>query len=364
MRLFATGYANGWTSQWATVYVHSVPARPEGNAADLEQLFGFYAARLHDFAIDAAEAVRERNVVLQEHDLRVASNAFTRFSRALDRRLIPNHVSGQWTIGTRETIQAFTLDQARDFHKSWYAINNVTFVIKGDLEPDALKAIAEKALAGLVPRTLPQRNFLRPVEISAGREDVRESERQLTRSAVIYKKLVAIAETDPWQARAARAITTSFLSGQLPGSATHALTEVRLLAAGRPQVRLDRVSPGRYMLTVGADCAPDVQPGDLLAAIGAWVDGLSTATIPPETVARLKQRVANGVVEADKQPAQVYNRLITWIAGRNKYADLASWPRHLANVPVEAVGAVTQALAGPGRIVTGILEPARAEAAP
>ena len=45
MRFFPDGYANGWTTLRATAYVHSVPARASGPQADLEQLFGFYAAR-------------------------------------------------------------------------------------------------------------------------------------------------------------------------------------------------------------------------------------------------------------------------------------------------------------------------------
>ena len=363
VRLFGNGSANGWTNRSATAYVHSVPARPEGNLADLEQLFTFYAARLKDFAIDPAEADRERNVVLQEHDLRIGSSPATRFSRSLDARLIPNHVAGQWTIGTRETIQALTLDDARAFHKRWYVLNNVSFIIKGDLEPDALKALAERALAGLKPHSLPARNVARPIEFVPGREDVRESHPQVTRATVIFKKLISLPDTDTSQARAARVMVANFLGSQLPGSANHALTEVRVLAAGRPHVNLDRAAPGRVVLTVSAECAPDVQPDELLAAITSWVDGLSASTLTPETLTRLKLRFANGTAEADKQPAQVHSRLINWLASRNKYPELQGWRQQVADVPAGTVAAATAALAGPGRIVTGILEPtARTEA--
>ena len=56
LRFFPDGSSNGWTSQRATVYVHSMPAREDGPRADLERLFAFYAARLKDFSISEADA--------------------------------------------------------------------------------------------------------------------------------------------------------------------------------------------------------------------------------------------------------------------------------------------------------------------
>src|SRR5262245_33250008 len=76
LRFFPDGSSNGWTSQRATAYVHSMPAREQGPRADLEKLFAFYAARLKDFSIADADAERERNVVRQEHDWRVGSRPF------------------------------------------------------------------------------------------------------------------------------------------------------------------------------------------------------------------------------------------------------------------------------------------------
>ena len=136
-------------------HVHSMPTRENGPRADLEKLFGFYAARLKDFAVSDADAERERNVVRQEHDWRVASRPFVRLARRL--LLLLDHPSGQWVIGTAKDIDGLTLDQARAFHRAWYVINNVDFVIMADIEPAALKEIADCALAGLERRALPPR---------------------------------------------------------------------------------------------------------------------------------------------------------------------------------------------------------------
>ena len=360
VRMFGTGYANGWTNERATVYVHSVPA---GSRADLEQLFAFYAARLKDFAIPDAEAARERNVVLQEHDWRVGSNPSVAFFRDLTRVLIPDHVGGQWTIGTKESIQAMTLDQARAYHKAWYALNNVAFVIKGDIEESVVKAVAEKALSGLEPRLLPARNFFKPIVIKPGREDLRRSHATILRPFVQYRKLIRVPEPDLAVRRVERQLLMSYLSGELPGSLNHTLRDAKPLATNRPYIRLDRVAPQTYVFSIGAETAPDVTPETLLAAMTAWVDALPANPVSAELLARLQTRFAADRANTDKEPRLVHNRLISWLTNRQAYEDLALWPARVAAVTPAGVNTIAAAIGAPGRVVTGIMEPVKKDGA-
>jgi zinc protease len=352
VRIIADGSANGWTRQRATAYLHTVPPRANGPRADLETLFGFYAARLQDFHISDEEAARERNVVAQEHAWRVGSRPFLRFARKLERMVMP-HLSE-----ARTDVDAVTVENARAFHRNWYAINNVSFAVKGDVEPSALKEIAGRALAGLAPRTLPRRAAMRPPEMTCERTDIREEETTIKRPGVILIKLVRIEEPDAVAGRAARSVLISFLRSRLAGSPYDALVDREPLAAGLPGVSIERVAPRIYKLTINASAAPDVAPERLLAAIERYVQGLASAGIPEATITRLKNRYAQARASADQDPAQVYARLIGWIASRAPYGDLAKWPQHIAAVTPGDVELILKGLAGPGRIVTGILAPA------
>jgi len=200
VRFFPDSYANGWTSRRTTAYVHTMPAREGGPRADLEKLFGFYAARLKDFSASEEDAVRERNVVLQEHDWRVASKPFQRFLRTIDRKLLPDHPSGQWVIGTKEDIETFTLAEAKAFHRAWYTPNDVYFLVKGDLDAAALKEIADNALAGLSPRPLPPRAFAAEPNIVVERIDVREEDKAVKRAGCSSRSSYA------WRSRTASPI--------------------------------------------------------------------------------------------------------------------------------------------------------------
>jgi zinc protease len=363
VRLFPDVYSNGWTSARATAYVHSLPARDGGPKADLEKLFAFYAARLNDFAIGDAEAARERNVVLQEHDWRVTSSPFRRFDRKLDRELLPDHPAGQWTIGTRESIQSLAVAEAQAFHRSWYAVNNAYFVVRADISAADLKEIADKALAGLAPKQLPAHTAAnRRPDVAIERKDFREADVQVTRPTVSYRKLLRAEDSDTAAHRAARAVLGGFLRSRLPSSPHHALVDTSQLAASTPSISIDRVAPGTLVLRVSAEVAPDAAPEALLAAIGAYVDGLAQAPPSAESVARLKQRIADGRANEDHDPALVYSRLVSWLGSRSSYQEYLAWPKHIADVTHADVVASAAALSAPGRIVTGTLLPATEDA--
>lgn len=363
VRLFPDAYSNGWTTMHATAYVHSVPAREAGPKADLEKLFTFYAARLRDFAMGEAEAVRERNVVLQEHDWRVTSSPLRRFERRLDRELLPNHPMGQWTIGTKESIDKLTLANAQSFHRTWYAINNSYFAIRADISADELKGIAERALAGLTPKQLPARTAaMRQPDIAAERRDFRESDTQVKRASVIYRKLVRMEDSDSQPQRAARLVVGNFLRSRLPGSPYHALVETARLAADAPAISIDRVAPKSITLRFAAEVAPDAEPEALLAAIAKYVDGLASVPLSADVIARLKNRIIAGRANEEQDPALVYNRLISWLAARNVYKDLRSWSERIAAVSQADVSQTLLSLSAPGKVVTGTLLPATEEA--
>jgi zinc protease len=269
---------------------------------------------------------------------------------------VPDHPAGQWVIGTVEDIDGFKLEDARAFHRAWYVVNNVDFVILADIDPATLKDIADRALAGLQPRALPRRAFTKQPTIVNSRIDIAEQS-AILRPGVVFKKLVRIEGDDAYATGAVTTLVTSFLASRLSGSLYDVVVDKGRLAAGTPSINLARVAPKTFALTIAADVAPDVAPGTLLAAVAGYVEQLSASGLAPETLARLKTRFAESRAAADKDTRQVYTRLAAWLAGRNRYEQLSLWPGRVAAVSPEQVAVALKALSGPGRIVTGTLVP-------
>jgi zinc protease len=232
-------------------------------------------------------------------------------------------------IGTAKDIDGLTLDQARAFHRAWYVINNVDFVIMADIEPAALKEIADRALAGLERRALPPRASAKQPTIFDGRIDILEQDATIQRPGVYFKKLVRVEEDDVYAIGAVRMLVTNFLASRLPGSLYEALVDKGKVAVGSPSITLARVAPKSLTLTIGAAASPDVSPETLLAAIADYVNHLASSSLSADVLARLKTRYLEGQSAADRDPRLVYSRLVGWLANRNRYEQLAGFPQRV-----------------------------------
>jgi zinc protease len=205
---------------------------------------------------------------------------------------------------------------------------------------------------------LPKRATLQRPPAPVERHDLVDQHPQIKRAGVYYKKLIHLDEQDRDINRAARLLLGNFLTSKLPGSPHAVLVDDRKLAVDRPFSVIERVAPGAFRLTMGADVAPGVKPEDLREAMAAYVDGLATSNRPSTELDRLKQRFAADRATSDTNPVQAYNRFITWVASYLPPANHSGWPARVAAVTTADMTALAAGLAGPGKIVTGILGPA------
>lgn len=358
MRFFADASSNGWTSDKATVYLHTLPARAAGPAADLEKLFNFYASRLRDFAISDADAARERNVVLQEHDVRLQSNPSSLFYRQFNARVLPDHPSGYWTIGTRETIQSMTLEEARAFHAAWYAINNAWFVVRGDITPETLKAIADKALADLPAKILPERLRLRPPVLGADVEALRIRSDKVTRTLVTVARVVRVPEGDRLRQQTVAALLAAFMNSRFPGSGYDRVVESDEAASDDFSVYLREIAPATFALSLAASVAAGKTSDELKAAMERYIGTLASEGLPSEEqLARLKGRMRDASLRADKQATATHTRLVSWLAEGWPPEELPKYRELVASIGRGELAAFAAALTGPGTRASGILEP-------
>ena len=354
-RMFAGGYSNGTTSYEATTYIHRVPVRPEGAGADLEKLFTFYAARLQGFEISEADANRERNVVLQEYNLRLGSSAEGKLRARMLETLLPGHPRSQPVVGWPHQIAALSLGDARAFHRDWYVLDNVAFVVSGPTPVVEVEAIARKALASVTPRPSPQRpprTVRPPVEAVT----LRDSDPQVQNPVLILQKLVTVPESDRWSSRGARLLLADFLQSRLDGSPHEVMVEGAKLATGIG-LDLSRLAPRQAALTVRVPLDGGQPSEKVVEAVEAYLRDLGRTGIPAETIDRLRTRRLERRVLALAEPQRVAEEDIDWLSGTDRFEDPALWPDRVRAVAAEQVAAYAAALAEPSRRVVGILTP-------
>jgi zinc protease len=358
-KFFADGSANGSTSQRATTYVHRFPAVAPDLPDRLDRLFKFYADRLTDFAITPEDAVRERNVVRQEHDWRYASNPFDAVWQDVTRYLYAGHPFENWTIGTPDSIAAFTVDEARNFLRRWYRKQNVYFIVTGPLPPEAVKASAEKFLGGLDGAPPPARAWPSfKLAVKPETKVFTKQDKRITTPSVSLTSVVSADETDPVRQAAIVAVINGFLTSKLSGSPHSALVEGDApVAAAVNGASLWRTLPGTLTLTIGAIPEEGRTLAEVRKALEDYREAFLKQGIDAPTLERLKKRYARDLKRGLEEPENAPQRLINWLTVPFPYEALKDWPETIASIQLDEINAVLKALSSDRRGAVVIFEP-------
>jgi zinc protease len=144
----AGGNINGSTSTDRTNYYENIPSNYLELALWLESdRMGFLLDALDDrkFEIQRDVVKNERR---QSYENRPYGMAGWEIRRAL---FPPNHPYHWQTIGSQEDLDAATLEDVKDFFRRFYAPNNASLAIAGDIDPDEALRLAEKYFGDLPP---------------------------------------------------------------------------------------------------------------------------------------------------------------------------------------------------------------------
>src|ERR1700681_3645447 len=105
------GQENAFTTSDYTGFFPRVPREP------LKEMMAFEADRIEGLVLTDDVVNPELNVVLEEQNMRVASNPVGRLGEQMDAALYLNHPYGRPPIGWRHEIEALDRDQALDFYR-------------------------------------------------------------------------------------------------------------------------------------------------------------------------------------------------------------------------------------------------------
>ena len=146
------GVLNGSTHYDVTNYFQSVPS----NA--LERVLWLEADRMRVLKVDDENLRNQRDVVKEEVRVNVLNQPYGGFPW-LD---LPPVAYRNWPnahnfYGDFQDLDAATLDDVREFFKTYYAPSNAVLLVLGDTRPEEVFALAERYFAGIPSNSLPPR---------------------------------------------------------------------------------------------------------------------------------------------------------------------------------------------------------------
>jgi zinc protease len=308
-------YTNAHTWTDYTAYTVEAPA------SRLSEVMALEAERMTDLLISDAEFAREIRVVMEERRQSLDDDPTGLLYEGLYATAF--HASPQrWPIiGWMSDLQTMRADDARDWYKRWYRPDNATLVVAGDVDPEAVFALAERHYGGIQQ---PLANAA-VVDVVAGTDKSTVEARAASVSASVAASASAVplrrAQEEPPQ-RGARRIETlahtpaalvaiGFKTPRLVDPHTdddvHALAVLaELLDWGRvletALVRRRRLAdetwafydyllrtPGLFI--VGAACAQDVAPERVERALRAAITDIARDGVDEASLRRVRTQL-------------------------------------------------------------------------
>ena len=135
------GNDNAFTSWDFTAYFQTVPKDR------LEAVMIMESDRMRNLNFDDANALTERDVVIQERKQRTDSNPSAQLGEAMRAALFINHPYARPIIGWDAELQKLTPQLARAFYKQYYAPKNAILVVSGDVKAEDVFALAAQTYA-------------------------------------------------------------------------------------------------------------------------------------------------------------------------------------------------------------------------
>lgn len=281
---------NAFTSDDYTAYYQVLASDRLPVALELE------ADRLASLQLPAAEFDKEIEVIKEERRLRTddrpSSKAFEQF------KAMAYPASGYSipTIGWMADLERMHIDELRAWYKKWYAPNNATLVVVGDVSADEVKTLAQRYFGAIKRREVPTAKL--PLELPAA------GERHLT----LHLKTqlpsllmgfnvpgLATAET-PRQVYALRLAAALLDGGYSARLSSHLEREQELVSGASAWYNAFTRGDSLFVLTA----TPNVQKGKTLeqAEAGLWRELEELKKNPPSAseLARVRAQVIAGLV--------------------------------------------------------------------
>jgi len=145
------GRENAFTSRDYTAYFQQV------EKSKLDEVIQLEADRMSNLNFDDAEFSKEIQVVMEERRLRTEDNPSSLLNEAMMATAYMSSPYRHPVIGWMNDLQNMKATDARDWYRSWYAPNNATVVISGDVDPKQVLRTVEKYYGTVDAHELPVR---------------------------------------------------------------------------------------------------------------------------------------------------------------------------------------------------------------
>lgn len=155
----AGGRENAFTSYDYTAYFQQLHISKLPLAMELE------SDRMQNLLLSDEEFGKEIKVVMEERRMRTDDEPHSLMQERLMALAFQEHPYHSPVIGWMNDLETLTAADAQGWYQSWYAPNNATLIVAGDVKADEVFALAQRYYGNIPSRALPKRkDFKEPAQ--------------------------------------------------------------------------------------------------------------------------------------------------------------------------------------------------------
>jgi len=209
------GQENAFTSRDYTAYFQRL------EQSRLPVSFELEADRMRNLLLQEDEFVKEVQVVMEERRLRTEDKPESLLFERFNAVAFINSPSRIPPIGWMTDLESLRLDDLAQWYATWYAPNNATLVVAGDVDPDEVLKLAKRFFGPLKPSEIRPEKPRREVPQRGTRRGMLRAPAEVAYVLLGYKApvLLTAGEGEDWEPYA-----LEVLAGVLDGGDSARLT--------------------------------------------------------------------------------------------------------------------------------------------
>lgn len=343
------GRENAFTSANYTAYYQVVGKQ------HLEEVMTLESDRMANLSLTNKQFQPERNVVKQERLWSIEDKPNSKLFEQFKATAYISSPERNPVIGWMKDIEHYQLQDLKDWYRQWYAPNNATLVVVGDVDPQTVVKLAQKTYGVYPPRTInPPKPQLELEQQGQRRFELKDA--TPVPNIIMGYHAPSLVTAEDNQEVYALAVLSSVLDGDDSARLTQALVRDQKIASSigafyRPTGRL-----GAQFL-FSAQPQTEVEIEELEAAILAEIKRVQDEPIKQSELARiLAQAEAQYVYQQDSIQSQASS--IGSMVSVGLPADtMQHWVENLRSVTPEQIQAVAKKYLTTDNLTVGILRP-------
>ncbi|KAA3650183.1 MAG: insulinase family protein [Proteobacteria bacterium] len=343
------GRDNAFTGHDYTAYFQQVPAD------QLERMMGLEADRMHRLQLTDEAFAKEIEVVKEERRLRTEDQPRALVYEELMATAFHAHPYQRPVIGWMTDLDRMTADDARHWYRTWYAPNNATLVVVGDVDHQTVFRQAAQTYGQVAAGQLPARPVVEEPPQRGTRRSVVRAPAELPYVAMAWPTPTLRdprADTDVYALQVLAAVLDGYDGARLSRTLVRDKQLAQSAGAG-----YDGLARGPSLFYLDGAPAPGKTLAEVEAALRAELARIQTEGVAEHELARVKaQAVASRVYQRDSLMGQAMEIGALAAVGLS-WKDEAALLEGIRQVTAEDVKSVAQRYFSDDKMTVVALEP-------